>query len=73
MVAFKSIQAAGETIDVFNGHCGAESGWVPVSAVAPDLLITRLEFQLKEKGEDRPPILPKPALPDGHADAEGGQ
>lgn len=58
--AFSSLIAAGDEQAVFNGFCGAESGWVPVSAVAPPLLFERLEFQLKEKGQDRPPLLPKP-------------
>jgi TldD protein len=58
--AFASIVAAGDDPTVFNGSCGAESGWVPVSGVAPSVLFSRLEFQLKEKGEDRPPLLPRP-------------
>ncbi|TNE86179.1 MAG: hypothetical protein EP330_23120 [Deltaproteobacteria bacterium] len=68
-VAFSNLRAAGNERDVFNGYCGAESGWVPVSAVAPDLLFERLEFQLKEKGQERPPLLAKPG-PDGSSDAE---
>lgn len=68
-VAFANLVAASDTPEVFNGTCGAESGWVPVSAVAPALLFDRLEFQLKEKGQDRPPLLPKP--PDDGA-ADGG-
>lgn len=62
LVAFNSLLSAGGEVEVFNGTCGAESGWVPVSAVAPSVLFRRLEFQLKEKGQDRPPILPKPSL-----------
>lgn len=58
--AFSSIVAAGEAPEVFNGFCGAESGWVPVSAVAPPILFERLEFQLKEKAQERPPLLAKP-------------
>ncbi len=58
--AFSSIIAAGENPEVFNGFCGAESGWVPVSAVAPPILFERLEFQLKEKAQERPPLLAKP-------------
>jgi hypothetical protein len=46
---------------VFNGVCGAESGWVPVSAVAPDLLVREVEVQRREKGHDRPPLLAPPA------------
>lgn len=69
LVAFSNLRAAGNERDVFNGFCGAESGYVPVSAVAPDLLFERLEFQLKEKGQERPPLLSKPG-PDGSSDAE---
>jgi hypothetical protein len=65
LVAFQSILAAGDTPEVFNGTCGAESGWVPVSAVAPPLLFSRLEFQLKEKSSQRPPLLDKPGAEDG--------
>lgn len=66
LVAFSNLVAAGTSTEVFNGTCGAESGWVPVSAVAPSLLFERLEFQLKEKGQERPPLLAKPS-PDGAA------
>lgn len=68
LVAFKSVIAAGDDAAVFNGHCGAESGYVPVSAVAPSVLVKRLEFQRKEKGADRPPLLPKPMPNDGQTD-----
>lgn len=61
--AFGALIAAGDTPEVFNGFCGAESGYVPVSAVAPALVFEKLEFQLKEKGEERPPLLPKPVPP----------
>ncbi len=60
LTAFRNVIATGDTAEVFNGYCGAESGWVPVSGVAPALLFARLETQRKEKGEDRPPLLPKP-------------
>lgn len=67
-VAFGNLIAAGGDYEVFNGVCGAESGWVPVSAVAPSLLFSKLEFQLKEKGDDRPPLTPRPVLtPPGDA------
>ena len=68
LAAFSSLRAAGDEPEVFNGTCGAESGWVPVSAVSPPLLFERMEFQLKEKGQERPPLLPKPARDDGAAD-----
>lgn len=61
---FDRIAAASDRTEPFNGMCGAESGWVPVSAVAPDLLISELEVQRREKQNDRPPLLPPPALSD---------
>jgi TldD protein len=66
LVAFENLLAAGDDPAVFNGVCGSDSGWVPVSGVAPSVLFSRLEFQLKEKGQERPPLLPKPG-PDGFA------
>jgi predicted Zn-dependent protease len=72
LVAFRNLMHAGDDPQVFNGTCGAESGWVPVSAVAPSLLFRTLEMQRKEKGQDRPPLLPKPGQ-DGSADAGEAQ
>jgi len=69
LVAFANLVAASDESQVFNGSCGAESGWVPVSAVAPSVFFRRLEFQLKEKGQDKPPLLVKPSL-DGSAEAD---
>jgi hypothetical protein len=56
------IQAAGDDHDVFNGVCGAESGWVPVSATAPSLLVGQIETALKDKGNTKPPVLESPAF-----------
>ncbi len=72
LVAFGNIVAAGDDQGVFNGTCGAGSGWVPVSAVSPTLLLREVELQLKEKGEDRPPLLPKPEGPPNGGQAAGG-
>jgi predicted Zn-dependent protease len=60
LTTFQRILAASDRTEVFNGSCGAESGWVPVSAAAPDLLIEELEIQRSDKAHDRPPILPAP-------------
>ncbi len=73
LVAFRNLIAAGDDPQVFNGTCGAESGWVPVSAVAPSLLFRTLEMQRKEKGQDRPMLLPRPPVDDGAADAGGAR
>ncbi len=61
LVSLTKIIATGDTQEVFNGYCGAESGSVPVSAVAPAILISEMEVQKKETSTDRPPILPPPA------------
>jgi predicted Zn-dependent protease len=63
LVAFSRIQAAADDPAVFNGVCGAESGWVPVSAISPSLLLSEIEVQRKEKENDRPPLLPAPGAP----------
>ncbi len=60
LVSLTKIVATGDTPEVFNGYCGAESGSVPVSAVSPAILISELEIQKKETSTDRPPILPHP-------------
>jgi TldD protein len=61
LAALTKIVATGDTTEVFNGYCGAESGSVPVSAAAPAILTSELEVQKKETSTDRPPILPAPA------------
>jgi TldD protein len=65
LTSLSQIVAAGDDFAVFNGTCGAESGWVPVSAASPSLLISRVEiantFTLKEKQ----PILPPPGAGGG--------
>ena len=61
LAALQKIEATGDTPEVFNGYCGAESGYVPVSAASPAILLTELEVQKKEASTDRPPILPAPA------------
>jgi len=60
LTVFSKIFAADDDVQVFNGVCGAESGWVPVSASSPDILISQIEAQKKEKSQERPPILPPP-------------
>lgn len=60
LVSFSKIVACGGKPEVFNGYCGAESGFVPVAAAAPSLLTAQIEIQKKEKSTDRPPLLPPP-------------
>lgn len=61
LAALTKIVATGDTPEVFNGYCGAESGYVPVSAASPAILTSELEVQKKQSSTDRPPILPAPA------------
>ncbi len=61
LVSLTKILATGDTPEVFNGYCGAESGSVPVAAVSPAILISEMEVQKKETSTDKPPILPPPA------------
>ena len=68
LAALTKIEATGDTPEVFNGYCSAESGSVPVSAASPAILTRELEVQKKETSTDRPPILPPPA----HDDAKSG-
>ena len=52
--------ATGDEVRVFNGFCGAESGYVPVSTVAPAALISEVELQRVARANERSPILPAP-------------
>jgi len=54
------IEAGASDYDTFNGMCGAESGWVPVSAVSPSILISQIEVQKAMTSRDKPPLLPTP-------------
>jgi predicted Zn-dependent protease len=61
LAAMKRILATGDKSEVFNGECGAESGSIPVSAVAPAMLLTEMETQRQPQGTERVPILPNPS------------
>jgi predicted Zn-dependent protease len=60
--ALNRIVATGDKQDIFNGICGAESGSIPVSAVAPAMLVSEIETQRQAQGTARPPILPPPPI-----------
>jgi TldD protein len=66
--ALNRILATNNKQDIFNGICGAESGSIPVSAVAPAMLVSEIETQRQSQGTARPPILPPPGT-----DAKGGK
>jgi predicted Zn-dependent protease len=60
LTCFSKIVCTSDDDDVFNGMCGAESGSVPVSAIAPSVLVEQIEIEKKIKAQDRPPILEAP-------------
>jgi predicted Zn-dependent protease len=72
--ALNRITATGTDREVFNGECGAESGIngecgaesgsIPVSAIAPAMLVSEIETQRQPQGTSRPPILPIPSAED---------
>jgi predicted Zn-dependent protease len=66
LTSFSKIVATDDHEEVFNGVCGAESGWVPVSASAPGMLISQIEVQRKEKSQERAPLLPPPPASAGN-------
>ena len=62
LTVISKILATGNDYDVFNGYCGAESGYVPVSTVAPFVLLQELELQRASSQKRKPPILPPPVF-----------
>lgn len=60
LAAFETITATDDQPGIFNGMCGAESGWVPVSAVSPSLLLTSIEIERAAHDRDKPPLMAPP-------------
>jgi predicted Zn-dependent protease len=65
LASLERIISAADDDDTFNGTCGAESGWVPVSASSPSLLVGTIEVELQNKAQDKPPLLPAPLYDKG--------
>jgi predicted Zn-dependent protease len=65
LTALGDIRAAADDLETFNGYCGAESGFLPVSASSPSLLVAHVELTKKAKGDEQPPVLPAPPLTGG--------
>jgi hypothetical protein len=72
LTAMNGILMTGDKSAVFDGVCGAESGGVPVAAVAPAMLFSEIEVQKRGHALNRPPILPPPSNALA-THAEGGQ
>jgi predicted Zn-dependent protease len=66
LASLETIMCAANDSDTFNGVCGAESGWVPVAARSPSLLVRTIETAKEWKEQDKPPILPPPLFDGQH-------
>ncbi len=60
LTSINKIAATSDKMSVFNGFCGAESGYIPVSAAAPDVLMTEIELQRTMKKSAKPPVMQSP-------------
>lgn len=59
---FSNIVAGGNDPNVFTGNCGAESGWVPVTACSPTIFVSKIETQRREQSREIPPIISAPKV-----------
>lgn len=69
LVSLGKIIASSDSSAVFNGFCGAESGWVPVSSIAPALLFQELEVESQYSTQVK---APKPYLKNYQEEAASG-
>ncbi|NIT14043.1 MAG: TldD/PmbA family protein, partial [Candidatus Dadabacteria bacterium] len=60
LISINKIIATGNDYDAFNGFCGAESGYVPVSTISPSILISEIELQKTTSDKEKKPILTPP-------------
>lgn len=60
LLMFSEILAVGDQYGVFSGYCGAESGNIPVSAIAPALLVNKIETQKSYTVKPEWPIISYP-------------
>lgn len=61
LLSLTNILAAGDDYGVFNGVCGAESGFIPVSSISPSLLLGEIEIERAMGAKRKKPVLTQPA------------
>jgi len=62
LVSLDKIVCFGDKPHIFNGYCGAESGYLPVSAISPSVIISSLELQKEPTKKEKPPLMPSPLI-----------
>jgi len=62
LAIFSEVEATGDSIGMFTGYCGAESGTIPVTAVSPSLFIKKIETQKQPESYGQMPLLPRPDI-----------
>lgn len=71
---FSNIAAGGDTPSTFIGSCGAESGWVPVSATSPMIFCSKIETQRRQQKGYLSPKLAAPTFrPTSDASRDEGE
>jgi len=58
--ALDNIIAVGDTPELDNSYCGAESGFLPITTISPAILLKKLELQAKDEELVTPYLLPRP-------------
>ncbi len=58
--SLSNIVAIGDTPEVDNGFCGAESGLLPITTISPAVVVSNLELQGKDEELVTPSILKRP-------------
>lgn len=58
--SLSNIVAVGDSPEIDNGFCGAESGLLPITTIAPAVVVSNLELQGKDEELVTPSILKRP-------------
>jgi TldD protein len=72
LAALQKVVAFGRDRETDQGYCYAESGSIPVSGIAPPILLTELELQQSSTTGYHEPLLPPPFADDGSRGRKGG-